>query len=731
MSARRATPGRSQSARRLVGPAGSTSICSSLLASSGRRHQGTGGGSSGNLLRSSSSSSLQKKATKPLDRYTSVASASERRQAVATGANDVHSPSMSRKQRNSRQELLKMIARKQEEEIMEAFANDPLLSSATAPVSQKPSQPALREAAEQQKWQQDRLQMLRQELEKTDRSKLQAPRKSARSANNRQTSLQRAPSSTRCGTTTPRSAASARFVRTPSSTEDESERPRSPRPLNRRRNGEGTACVTTSKDVLQEVKSQATARQRAEAVLASRLGSFATAASDEGEGEHHGVHPASIHNSASYFTHSAMYTVDGTEVPLRNRDKVLRMLHDLNTEVMTPLCRKFALKYDFLFEQHCQEKKAGVARREPRTVQRRRPDGSVRQETRYIVTIRLRLRLHPSKGDPQREFLSKGAQLAVLLHELCHLKYMDHGKDFMLLLRDIFREATALGIFRPAEMSNEVPSSASWENEIFRTGGDIDTEDLLIMFARQGAPNHVDSVTGLRPRSRTPARCGAPGMVSEVLSPRAEGSQGDAGIVSDDGPGIRLAGSADSPTREADRKSPGDELDNAVPMPDRRKQAKLNLRQAWSFGKLPSFGSEAASGREGVGCPCAEPGDCETTAGSAVMDMPARRRLAEAEGQSQGVRLPLEELSDDVSATLEAAQRVLAFRGFASSAAAERRSDIEDEDGPSQEAAEGAASFSRYATQHGNVASSSRRTIVPREDFYDAFSSADELSTTY
>merc|ERR1712232_841245 len=131
------------------------------------------------------------------------------------------------------------------------------------------------------------------------------------------------------------------------------------------------------------------------------------------------------------------------------------------------------------------EKKAGVARREARALTKTSTDGTNRQETRFIVTIRLRVRKHPSRGDPHTEFVSRGTLLAVLLHELCHLKYMDHGVDFILLLRQVFEEATRIGVFRPDDMFNESPSSFKWENEIFRRGGKISTDELMLIFARQ------------------------------------------------------------------------------------------------------------------------------------------------------------------------------------------------------------------------------------------------------
>lgn len=184
-----------------------------------------------------------------------------------------------------------------------------------------------------------------------------------------------------------------------------------------------------------------------------------------------------------YFSFSSMRTPEGKKVPLKNRDKVVQTLHELNTKVALPICRQFGLRYNFFSEHHPQAKKAGVTCKEPLILRKQGPDGTEVQETRYLVTIRLRLRLHPTKGDPQTDFVSHGTQIAVLLHELCHLKHMNHGKDFMLFLRDIFAFAhKTLGVFAAGE-SNEIPSPWPWENLIFQRAGDVSDEELLKLFA--------------------------------------------------------------------------------------------------------------------------------------------------------------------------------------------------------------------------------------------------------
>ncbi|CAK0815960.1 unnamed protein product, partial [Prorocentrum cordatum] len=137
-------------------------------------------------------------------------------------------------------------------------------------------------------------------------------------------------------------------------------------------------------------------------------------------------------------------------------------------------------------EQHPQERKVGVTRRELHRLPRRDRDGSVRMESRYLVTIRLRVRGHVDKG--RGELLGRGSLLAVLLHELCHLRHMNHGIHFMGLLQEIFVFATQTGLFEPKLMENEIPSRWAWENAIFCTGGAANRASLLALHGDSKSP---------------------------------------------------------------------------------------------------------------------------------------------------------------------------------------------------------------------------------------------------
>merc|ERR1712217_685832 len=58
---------------------------------------------------------------------------------------------------------------------------------------------------------------------------------------------------------------------------------------------------------------------------------------------------------------------------------------------------------------------------------------------------------------------------------------MDHGRGFMLLLKDVFTFATSNGLFGVVGMSSEIQSHWPWENAIVRTGGSVCADDLIQM----------------------------------------------------------------------------------------------------------------------------------------------------------------------------------------------------------------------------------------------------------
>merc|ERR1712139_241316 len=63
----------------------------------------------------------------------------------------------------------------------------------------------------------------------------------------------------------------------------------------------------------------------------------------------------------------------------------------------------------------------------------------------------------------------------------------NHGKKFMIVLRDLFQRAAELGLIssETSQSRNEIPSPWAWENEIQRRAGDVSDDQLLRLFAIQ------------------------------------------------------------------------------------------------------------------------------------------------------------------------------------------------------------------------------------------------------
>jgi WLM domain len=165
-------------------------------------------------------------------------------------------------------------------------------------------------------------------------------------------------------------------------------------------------------------------------------------------------------------------TIARRKVPLQRESEVAEILKHLERDLAEPVCRYFGLQYSFIGEFHPQNKRAGM------TYTRNETFG----KSGIIKVIRIRVR---HKETPESKLFSLGTLYAVLLHELAHLKCMNHSEKFAFFLRDIYAFANkSLKLFmKPESCHLELPSPWSWEREVFRTKGDLDDSKLSKLFS--------------------------------------------------------------------------------------------------------------------------------------------------------------------------------------------------------------------------------------------------------
>ena len=186
--------------------------------------------------------------------------------------------------------------------------------------------------------------------------------------------------------------------------------------------------------------------------------------------------------TSAYWTQEDAYN-QKKKIPLAHRDLAAYLLDDLHTHVATPIMRWLGVSYKSLRERHPQENKRGMTESVPLFKEEKTGKENdfktkkVRCGTHYHISIKLRT------GPTHSEFYNRGSLLALLFHEMAHMKAMNHGEGFLKHVKGIYDFATDKGLFKPGEPDAnwvcQVVSPWGWEKKIYETGGKAELEELL------------------------------------------------------------------------------------------------------------------------------------------------------------------------------------------------------------------------------------------------------------
>jgi len=166
----------------------------------------------------------------------------------------------------------------------------------------------------------------------------------------------------------------------------------------------------------------------------------------------------------------------GEEIPLLHRDQVAKILEGLDRDIQ-PVLRRFKVFYSALSEGHPQWSKAAFTNRISLNF-----DENIRA---FAHHIQLRVRQKVAPNDTSL-FYNRSTLLAVLFHELAHIRHMNHGEEFSMLLRDIYRYAYKKGVFKSGQ-PHQLPSCRAWENLLFTCAGSMSDARLLDLRATSTA----------------------------------------------------------------------------------------------------------------------------------------------------------------------------------------------------------------------------------------------------